>query len=222
MRHLTALFFLASLSSTALAGPFSKESRVNLEPANSPALQEELAEAEADYSEAWRAYLTERRALQVERLTAYADDGVFPVNTSEPGLVNLFMDEEGRRCAMAHLIWEDGEKNLVKVYASIDNDVRLGEITDGGLFDWMLTSGLTQQEAAFIQVPDFRVGPQLPLATQEQLITMEQQRLRQHFTAAILQVEHYSEHSVDAALLRLGDKVLSPPPGTKRGARGES
>ena len=212
MRQLTSLFLLLTLSSTAAAGPFSKAAKVEAEPSASPAAYVDPITLEADYSDAWRAYLTERRALQVERLTAYADEGVFPINANVPGLANLFMDEQGRRCAMAHLIWEDGEENLVKVYAAVDNDVRLGEVTEGALLDWMLTSGLTQQEAAFIQVPDFQVRQDLPVFTQEQLITMEQQRLRQHFASAVQQVEQYSEQSMEAALERLGERVQTPPP----------
>lgn len=210
MRTLAPLALLLCLSSSALASPVAKHA-----PAESPATPAEyidLAMLEAENAQAWRDYLTERRSVQLQRLKAYADDGVFPVNQEVPGLANLFMDEQGRRCAMAHLIWEDGQQNLVKVYASIDNDVLLGEVTDGPLLDWILTSGLTQEEAAFIQEPDFEVSASLELPVQEMLIAQEQARLRQHFSAAAKQVEVYGARSLDAAMEALGDRVLTPPP----------
>lgn len=113
---------------------------------------------------------------------------------------------------MAHLIWEDGEQDLVRLSAATQNGVLLGDVSEGPLLDWMLTSGLTQAEAAFIQGPDFQVNFQLPQEIQVELITQEQARLREHFTAAAAQVEVYGETSLDAALKALGDRVQQPPP----------
>ena len=209
MRQLTTLVLLLSLSTAAAAGPFSKRAERIAERNATPVAQ---VDEVADYSDAWRAYLGERREVQLERLNAYAADGVFPVNTQIEGLTNLFMDGEGRRCAMAHLIWEDGEQDVVNHYAATNNGVLLGEVTDGPLHDWMLTSGLTQTEAAFIQGPDFQVNFILPQEIQLQLVDQEQERLRAHFAAAALQVEVYGDTSLDAAVQALGDRVQQPPP----------
>ena len=167
---------------------------------------------EADYSDAWGAYLAERRAMQVERLRAYAEAGVFPRNTSTPGLANVFMDKDGRRCGMAHLMWEDGYDNLVKVTAAVHNDVELGDVTDGKLLDWMLTSGLTQAEVAFIQEPDFQLEVMLEPVLREQLVAAEDARLRNHFLTSALQLEAYGAASLEAAVEALGERTSEPPP----------
>ena len=178
--------------------------------AASPASAAAAAEA---HTEAWRAYLEVRRATQLANLRAYAEAGSFPVNDDQPGLLNIFMDEEGRRCAMANLIWEDGEAALVRRTARTDNAVLLGEVTEGPLLDWILESGLTQEEVAFIQEPDFFIGRELPMLTQEQLISSEQQRLRAHFLAAAGQLEAYGGESIEVALDRLGaERLASAPP----------
>lgn len=168
--------------------------------------------AEGDHSDAWRDHLAAQRATQIERLRAYAAAGVFPVNDDQPGMLNIFMDEQGRRCAMAELIWRSGHADLVQDVARTDNDLQLGSVTGGPLMDWILTSGLTQEEVAFVQEPDFFIGNELPIDLQQQFVFSEQQRLSSHFLAAAAQLEAYGDASLDAAVARLGDRLQQPPP----------
>lgn len=171
-----------------------------------------LAE-QVDHAEAWRAHLAAQRAVHIDRLRAYADAGTFPLNDETPGLLNIFVDEQGRRCAMANLIWLDGERALVSATARTHNGIRLGEVTDGPLMDWITTSGLTREEVAFVQEPDFFISQDLPVIDQEMLIAAEQARLSSHFSAAADQLELYSADSIAVALERLGDRIEQPPTG---------
>jgi len=165
-----------------------------------------------DHTEDWRAYLTARRAVQKQRLTAYANARVFPINNETYGMANLFLDDEGRPCAMAHLIWQDGDQKLVRKTARTDNALLLGNVTDGALMEWMLVSGLTQDEAAFIQEPDFYIGDLLPSGEHQMLLDAEADRLQSHFLAAAAQLEAYEETSLDNAIKALGNRVYTAPP----------
>jgi len=170
--------------------------------------------AEADHTDAWRQHLAAERAVQIERLRSYASAGVFPVNDDQPGLLNIFMDEQGRRCGMAELIWQSGESALVWQTAQAHNDVRLGDVTDGPLVEWILTHGLTQEEVAFVQEPDFFISNELPIDDQQLMLAAEQQRLRAHFMTAAAQLDAYNDDSLEIAVSRLGERVHSPPPST--------
>lgn len=172
-----------------------------------------VADTEGDHSEAWRAHLATQRALQIARLRAYAGNRVFPINDDQPGMLNIFMDEEGRRCAMAELIWQSGRADLVRTVSQTRNDLKLGEVSEGPLMDWILTSGLTQEEVAFVQEPDFFIDQGLPPEVQIQITQSEQDRLSSHFLAAAAQLEAYGDASLETALARLGDRVHAPPPG---------
>ena len=167
---------------------------------------------QTDHTDAWRAHLTQRRTVQLQRLRNYADAGVFPVNDESSGLLNIFVDEQGRRCAMADLIWQDGEQALVRRTSHTDNALLLGEVTDGPLMAWILESGLTQSEVAFVQEPDFFISQELPPGDQLQRLTREQDRHSSHFTAAADNIEMYTDASIEAALEALGERVAGPPP----------
>jgi len=170
-----------------------------------------------DHTDAWRSYLTDRRNQQIARLEAYADAGVFPLNNDSPGLVNIFMDEEGRRCAMANLIWQDGNRGLVKRTARTNNALLLGEVEDGPLMDWILTSGLTQDEVAFVQEPDFFIRDDFQVKEDRQLlVAAEQTRLRAHFAAAAQQLKAYGPMSIEEAIDALGDRVQERPATERR------
>lgn len=99
--------------------------------------------------------LAERRALNLDRLHAYALAGQFPQNHVRPGMLNVFIDDAGHICAAANLINLDGHDALVQKTAATDNYIVLASVTQGPLMNWMLTSGFTQEEIALIQEPYF-------------------------------------------------------------------
>jgi hypothetical protein len=102
----------------------------------------------------WRVDLARHRAQQIERLHAYAAAGVFPRHPGLPsgfGLLPVFKDEEGRRCAVANLVYRDGLGEVVDRTAREHNDVIVAEEASGPLHDWVLMSGLTREEVSRIQ-----------------------------------------------------------------------
>ena len=187
----------------------------SLAAASQPAPEAPPAEAVAastDHTEAWRALLAARRATNIARLQAYAQAGVFPRNLQQPGMLSLFLDDEGRPCAMAHLIQASGHADLVRQTAQENNHVQLGDVTEGPLLAWMLTSGLTQEEAALVQEPDMFVGGLEDPALQELVVQAEDDRLRSHFTAAAAQLVARSDVGLETALSRLGELTRQAPP----------
>ncbi|MCW5809028.1 MAG: hypothetical protein KIT31_42135 [Deltaproteobacteria bacterium] len=97
-----------------------------------------------------KADLAVQREISLQRLRAYAEAGVFPLD--ERGRpTSIFRDGEGRLCAMAFLIDASGRRDLVDEVVRTNNRLKLAEVKDGPLMDWMLSSGLTQEEIALIQ-----------------------------------------------------------------------
>ncbi len=82
----------------------------------------------------------------------YWQDGVFPVNTTRPGVrTPIFIDEAGTHCAVGALMVDSGNDNLAQ---SINNDnpfVLIEELEDSRVSEWLDTAGLTKKEAALIQ-----------------------------------------------------------------------
>jgi hypothetical protein len=115
-----------------------------------------------------RTILAERRATNVAAFRAYVVAGVYPHNDLRDTLpvedlpleLNIWIDGEGHRCAAAQMIWASGAHSLVEQQAAADNYIRLANVTDGPLMDWILTSGLTQDEVVLIQRPFRRPPPQ--------------------------------------------------------------
>lgn len=101
-----------------------------------------------------REALAKRRAVQLERLRAYRKRMVFPRNRISPQIINVFRDENGLLCAVANLIFLDGDKKLVEDTAKTNNTVKMGTLESGALFEWILASGFTIEEIAAIQLPD--------------------------------------------------------------------
>jgi hypothetical protein len=116
-----------------------------------------------------RAILAERRAKNIAAFRKYVVAGVYPHNVNMvpdvDGLgdeLNIWIDNEGHRCAAAQMIWASGSHDLVEQQAATDNFIRLANVTDGPLMDWILTSGLTQDEVVLIQRPFRRPPPKPP------------------------------------------------------------
>jgi hypothetical protein len=95
--------------------------------------------------------LRTRRAAHLERLEAYAAAGVFPTNEHTPVPTPIFIDREGRACAVAHLMIESGARELAERIAARENTDYVSEIEQIGAADWIASSGLTAEECALIQ-----------------------------------------------------------------------
>jgi len=102
-----------------------------------------------------RRALVANRAKALELFRAYYKRGIYPHNTFTDDSLNIWLDAEGRLCAAATIIagWSTAYRGLAFGQANLDNFVRLVDVTDGWMMEWMLTSGLTQEELVAIQKP---------------------------------------------------------------------
>jgi hypothetical protein len=104
-----------------------------------------------------RSELRAHRQTEIARLHAYAESGEFPHNYDSRGANHIFRDAEGRLCAVANLVHLDGRDDLVDEVVRTKNDLVVADVHDGPLYGWMLSTGLTQEELAHIQVPSPRM-----------------------------------------------------------------
>jgi hypothetical protein len=107
-----------------------------------------------------------RRYVQLTRLRAYRDRGLFPLNNGQAGAPTpVFVDGNDTACAVGHLIRMSGRRSEVAAIARANNLVYISDETQGPLAQWVLESGLTIEEAALIQptYPNFpTVLPPIP------------------------------------------------------------
>jgi hypothetical protein len=96
---------------------------------------------------------------------------------------------------MAHLMRESGWGARAREIADTDNYVLVERVSSGPLLDWILRSGLTQEEAAQIQ-PEY--APHL-----RRTIRLERERLDRHFREVERQLVENTETSLDIAIARL-------------------
>ncbi len=129
-----------------------------------PAVAEDATQLDTD---ALRAVLVKQRAVNLKRFDEYRRKRVYPHNNYAPGQLNVWKDYDGHLCAIATLVHRSGNDDLVDATANDRNFVKLADVTSGPLVDWILTSGLTQEEAVMIQQP-----------TEEEVEAEEQERLR--------------------------------------------
>ena len=92
------------------------------------------------------------RALLLEELARYRAEGVFPKNRDFAGKRPTFIDADGTRCAMAHLMEIGGAADLVDEVARTSNHAYVEELAhDPRFVAWLRAAGLTVEEAARIQ-----------------------------------------------------------------------
>jgi hypothetical protein len=92
------------------------------------------------------------RALLLDELARYRDEGVFPKNYDSPSPRPMFVDAHGTRCAMAHLMELGGAGDLVAEVARENNQAYVEELArDARVVAWLRAAGLTVEEAARIQ-----------------------------------------------------------------------
>ena len=152
-----------------------------------------------------RAELASARRRHLGMLRRYANAMAFPVNTYEPGMLNVFVDDEGHICAAANLIARDGQRDLVQRTAAQDNYLRLAEVVGGPLMDWMLSSGFTQEEIARIQEPHEYIDEEQPPRDAQRALEAEKQRVRM----VLLQVARELERTTDASLEVATERLLA-------------
>lgn len=136
---------------------------------------------------------------------AYRTGGVYPHNFVQAGKLNVWLDPEGHLCAAATIINNGGNSDLAMSVPSMNNYLRLIDVTDGPLMDWILTSGFTQDEIAMIQEPF--VGPQRPVVQPteptDDMRTAEDARLAKRYAQVEKALIKARKASLDAATDRL-------------------
>jgi len=204
-RFLIAASLVAALTTTAVA-----DQRFAAPPPDVAAMSEpaELAPPAPDQMrvvldrQTVRAKLAEMRAQNLARFRAYQQGGVFPSNTFEPRKLNVWMDADGHLCAAATIINASGQRDLVQQVAEQTNFIRLADVKQGPLMDWILTSGLTQDEIAAIQEPFMPVTRRQP-AVDPKLRAAENARLIKKYKAVDAMIVKNQKTSLELAVDRL-------------------
>ncbi|MBK7195164.1 MAG: hypothetical protein IPH80_22010 [Myxococcales bacterium] len=144
-----------------------------------------------------RAVLGKHRDQNLRAFAGYVRRGVFPHNFENDGRLNVWRDREGHLCAAATMISRSGARKLVAKVARTDNFIRLADVTEGPLLDWILTSGLTHAEVVAIQEPFMGNEPDLPARDWR---TAEDARLRARYAEVRAQLAADRDASLDAAI----------------------
>jgi hypothetical protein len=117
------------------------------------------------------------------------------------------MDGKGRACAVASLLIQSGQRKVVEQVSKKNNHVRIADLAGGPVVDWILISGLTQEECALIQ-PSYNWTPE------SEPTEAQKAELRRHFEAVVLDLRENAAASLARALERLLPKI---EPGRRRG-----
>lgn len=153
-----------------------------------------------------RAKLAANRAANLARFRAYQRAGVFPSNTYSDSKLNVWLDADGHLCAAATIIKASGQADLVARVADQTNFIRLADVTQGPLMDWILTSGLTQAEIVAIQEPFAPVVSPVepsPRIVDGDLRRRENQRLLAKYKSVDATIVKGTQASLDVATDRL-------------------
>jgi hypothetical protein len=163
--------------------------------------------------DAIRAKLVEQRAANLARFRTYYRAKVYPSNVYKPGALNVWRDQDGHFCAAATIIRASGEVALVDKVAEQSNFIRLVDVKQGPLMDWMLTSGFTQEELVMIQKP-FRPVTERPVPDPDTTVTIEP-TLRAEETARLFKVYKGVDAKLvkaqKASLERAVDRLMAHP-----------
>ncbi len=102
----------------------------------------------------WKEKLGARREMMLLRLHAYWTAGDFVQNPDPSGGPGHFiLDARGKPCPLASIIERSGRGDLVEEAARKNNNVKVIDLRDGPILEWILQSGLTQEECVLIQRP---------------------------------------------------------------------
>ena len=211
-RFLIACSLIAALTTSAMARSAEMPTRFARPPA-ADVYEPDLRVAPARVLDraAVRAKLTANRAANLRSFRAYQKRGVFPSNTYRNGKLNVWIDEAGNLCAAATMINDWGLNDLVIRVSEQNNFIRLRDVTQGPLMDWMLQSGLTQAEIVAIQEPGFMVrrpvAPEMPapqpILVDADLRKAEDIRLTRRYKQVDAMIVKNQMASIEAAVDRL-------------------
>jgi hypothetical protein len=149
-----------------------------------------------------RAALAHAREQNLAAFRAYQRKGVFPSNTYANRELNVWRDAAGQLCAAATIIAASGQTALVERIAEQNNFIRLADVTQGPVLDWILTSGFTQDELVAIQKP-FRPVMKDPGIVDGELRSAETARLIEKYNQVDAMLVKNQDASLDAATDRL-------------------
>lgn len=145
--------------------------------------------------------LRARRETQIARVEQYRRRGAFPLNLDFAGeRVPYFVDARGVACAVANLMIEDGRRADVDAISAANNHVRVMEVSEGPLVEWVLGSGLLQEEAARIQ-PSYDFMRPTPAPEPEPGI-VERRRIREHLGVVVAELRRDTESNLATAVAR--------------------
>ena len=192
--------FAASLLSLALLAPAAAADFAQPPSAGEVAPPHDERVAVAPSRAVVRAALAKRREHNLAAFRAYRRGGVYPRNTVRTGSLNVWRDDDGHLCAAATMIDRDGQHELVTQTADANNYIRLLDVTDGPLMDWILTSGFTNEEIDRIQAPIVEEPP--PRRTPEMQLA-EDTRLRKLYAATDTWLVRHKNAGLDDATDRL-------------------
>ena len=156
-----------------------------------------------------REALLEARHRNLESFRAYQKAGVFPSNVFEPNALNVWRDQDGHFCAAATIIRMSGMTALVDKVAEQNNFIRLADVSQGPLMDWILTSGYTQDELVAIQKPFMpvteqpQIAPAKPVAVDAKMRAAETARLKAIYTKVERDLVKNEKRDLDLATDRL-------------------
>ncbi|MDQ3369042.1 MAG: hypothetical protein M3680_26765 [Myxococcota bacterium] len=211
-RFMLALSLVASLTTSAFA---DRADRSVEAPRAAPIAHHQFSHAPAaarpdgDAAQhldraALRTKLAANRAANLARFRSYQRKGVFPNNTYDARKLNVWLDDAGHLCAAATVMKLSGWDAQVARIAEQDNFIRLADVSDGPVLDWILTSGLTHDEIAAIQEPMMRVvRDTTPTLVDRRLRRAEDRRLTAKYKQVDRAIVRQARASLDAAVERL-------------------
>lgn len=162
---------------------------------------------------ALRQALAEQRKVNLEHFHTYRTKRIYPHNSYSEGTLNVWKDADNHLCAVATMVHDTGNDELVDTVASAENFVKTANLENGPLMDWVLTSGFTQEEIVMIQAPseaDVRMMEARELAEQRKLqraLAREDRRLARIYKTveATLRTDRVADAGLDLATARLAD-----------------
>ncbi|HEY5949026.1 MAG TPA: hypothetical protein VIV40_26220 [Kofleriaceae bacterium] len=163
------------------------------------------------------AELAARRTQMIAWLREYYEAGEYPVDdTGKP--ISVFKDARGVRCPMAELITRSGHGDLVDAVAIDNNKLRLADVKDGPIYDWMATSGLTIEEIAMVQGAMDIDYSWMRIEQPNQETIMARGQVRGRLETAVTALTGATPNSVTIAAKRLAARspalrIASPQPG---------
>ena len=203
-----------SLSIFCLVSVAQAEDKAPISP---KAIPQVTSSKSADYQA-----LKAAREARIAALKEYVKTGKFPwgkkgrktIGKEDPHYdvkhvqSHRFRGPNGALCALAHLIWQSGDQELVTKIEKHDNHYCLGKDKNAAVEAWVLSSGLTKEECLAIQEPGFvmrrrKLEPIKPALLAELEEQGQRILIRKHLSKVISMLEKNSEKSLRKAHVTL-------------------